>query len=266
MKHIFSVITLIFITLTYQTNFNISKTSIKKNAFSPTLYDQGLIITSKNTNENFYSLYYTKIINKEKLDKLIKLKIKDRNKYFHISNGIYVPLSNEFYFTATNKLGKLDLYKCQIKDLKLIKPEMIKLSKSYNSVGHSTFSKDALKMIISSGKNDDIDLNLFTRNDYSSEWEYKRNLSELNTKDNELHSTLVNDSLLYFSRWDKKKKQMNLYYSILRSDNYWSEPKIHEQLNSTSDDFGIVFLNEKSGYFTSNRDGNDNIYYFENNK
>ncbi|WP_405570514.1 hypothetical protein [Winogradskyella sp. Asnod2-B02-A] len=265
MKYIISVISLIFIILVYPKNFDIKKTSIIENAFSSSQYDNGLIITSKKNNEKFYSLYYSKILQKEKLDNPIKLKIKHRNRFFNISNGVYLTISNEFYFTANNQLGKLNLYKCQIKDLELIKPKVVKLFESENSVGHSTFSKDALKMIVSSEKSGDIDLILYTRNDYSSEWKFKRNLSELNSKNIELHPNLVNDSIIYFSRLDKKEKRMDLYSSILKNDNSWSDPKIYEHLNSSSDDYGVIFINEKSGYFTSNREGNDRIYYFEDN-
>lgn len=266
MKYITSVISLIFVIIVFQTSFNVTKTSIKENAFSSSKYEKGLIITSKENNEKFYSLYYSKIIKNEKLENPIKLKIKRRNNYFNISNGVYLNSSNEFYFTANNKLGKLNLYKCGIKDLELIKPKVVRLIESENSVGHSTFSKDGLKMIVSSEKLGNIDLVLYTRNDYSSIWKYKRNLLELNTKNIELHPSLVNDSLIYFSRLDKKENRMDLYYSRLKNDNYWSKPKIYEQLNSSSDDFGVVFLNEESGYFTSSREGNDRIYYFEDNK
>jgi len=264
MKNAITFIALLGLSFIIETNYTIIKTTLKQNAFSPTKYRNGLIFTSRKPVTQIYKLYYSEIINKETLGK--PKEIKSDNSLLTISNGMYIPELDEFYFTANNKINSnLAIYKCEIKNYKLIKPKILDFCRANKSYGHTTFSKNGLLMIIITGDSDNVDLELYTRKTKDHKWVYKKKLNELNSPNFDLHPNLANDSLIIFTRVSHKTRELDLYSAILNKTGHWSKPEKYDALNSNFDDFGAIFINENSGYFTSNRDGEDQIYYFEKN-
>lgn len=262
MKYIISLILLFTIGIDNETDYEIVKTSISQNAFSPTKFKNGLIFTSKKDNSKFYKLYFSQIIRKQILSKPIE--IVSNHNFLHMSNGIYLPSSDEFYFTSNNYPSpKLAIYKCKIQNGILNNPEILKFCTVDKAYGHSTFSKNGLKMIISSGDSKNIDLELYQRKNIYEKWVFKKKLSELNSRNFEVHPSLINDSLIVFSRGKSKGKKLELYFSNLDSIGNWTEPKKFDELNSKYDDLGVIFTDKNSGYFSSNRSGKDEIFFFE---
>lgn len=183
----------------------------------------------------------------------------------NISNLVYEPLSETFYFTANTKTGNLSLFSCTMKDFELVKPKEVKLAKNNINIAHSTFSKNGLNLIVSSGTHGtkSSDLFLYSRSDLNSEWKLQRGLTELNTTDLELHPTLKNDSTLYFTRQQLATGKMALWTSKC-INNVWSAPEKIEVSENYSNVFGMTFIDEYSGYLTVTEQGLDRILYFEN--
>ncbi|KAB1159386.1 hypothetical protein F7018_03480 [Tenacibaculum aiptasiae] len=262
MKKLHYILLFLFAFPSCKSPYIVEKTNINLDAYTNSKYKKGLIISALDEETNFYSLYYTEIKNKSKLGNLIKFQIKNRKDFYHMSNGIYLPISNEFYFTSNNKItGNLQLYKCDINNFNLFNPKLINLDSEKLSYGHCAFLKNGLSMIISSNEANQIKLKLYARQNLNSDWYFKRNLDELNIKQKNYHPVLINDNTIVYSQRDKKRG--DLFSSKLKEDNYWSSPKKIKNLIHSKEKINYILITDRTGYFTAKRDEKDEIFYFE---
>ncbi len=81
-----------------------------------------------------------------------------------------------------------------------------------------------------------------------------------NTDNNEEFPYIMNDELYFSSNRSEGKGGLDIY-SIRLKDVKKVAVNL-EEMNSDKDDFGIIYADKTSGYFSSNRAGNDDIYYF----
>lgn len=97
-------------------------------------------------------------------------------------------------------------------------------------------------------------------------WSKPENLgNSINSKYNELFPFIHPQNTLFFSsNRPNGTGGLDIYSSALENEKKWSIPKLLDTtINSEADDYGyIVNSNFQSGYFTSNRNGNDDIYSF----
>ncbi len=102
--------------------------------------------------------------------------------------------------------------------------------------------------------------------DRRGQWGSPINLGEgVNTLGDEAFPQISPNGNLYFSSSGHPGLGgLDLYILRARADSTWVE-NIGEPLNSSRDDFGIIFRNDLQGYFSSNRNGQDDVYTFENN-
>jgi len=82
----------------------------------------------------------------------------------------------------------------------------------------------------------------------------------INTEKNEEFPFLLKNQLYFSSNREEGKGGLDIY-SISLKDTFMIVNK-EEELNTEKDDFGIFLNDSRSGYFSSNRNGNDDIYYF----
>ncbi len=91
---------------------------------------------------------------------------------------------------------------------------------------------------------------------------------EINTFGNEWPSFNRNDSTLYFaSDGHYGMGGMDIFKGVINEKGKWEITNMRYPINSSHDDFGIIFqAEEEIGYFSSNRPGgkgSSDIYYFE---
>jgi hypothetical protein len=94
-------------------------------------------------------------------------------------------------------------------------------------------------------------------------WTAPLNLGEpVNSEKDEVFPYFHSTGRLYFSSNNNQSKVYDIYFSI--PGDPWKLPvRLPEPFNTDADDFGFIADNELiSGYFTSNREGSDNIYSF----
>lgn len=87
----------------------------------------------------------------------------------------------------------------------------------------------------------------------------------INTKGNEIFPTW-NDGDLYFASDGKIDSQGLDIYVAQHKSNWEKVNKVNGKINSSKDDFYLLFLDDNQGYFSSNRPGGvggDDIYHFE---
>lgn len=140
-------------------------------------------------------------------------------------------------------------------------------------VGHPTLSEDELVLYFSAERKGGFggkDLWVSTRKSTSEAFGRPFNLGEnINTAGDEVFPFLRNDTSLYFSsNGHGGMGGLDIFVSTIDTAGNWGEPvNLKYPMNSTSDDFAIVFHpTQEKGFMSSNRGntrGTDNIYYFE---
>ena len=98
-------------------------------------------------------------------------------------------------------------------------------------------------------------------------WSAPINIGDkINTKDNEMFPTATNNALYFSSNGHIGFGALDIFRAKLNNGNWGEVENLKAPINSPRDDFGLVFTDEKNGFFSSNRKGGkggDDIYSFE---
>lgn len=132
-----------------------------------------------------------------------------------------------------------------------------------------SFSPDGKSLYFASaraGGQGGLDIYRATK-DASGKWARVTNMGkEINTAGEESFPFVSEDGKLYFSSdGHPGLGSLDLFVAERGSDKKITIKNLGTPVNSTSDDFGILWINEAEGYFSSNREGGkggDDIYYF----
>ncbi len=267
---------------------NMTKLNSKYNDFSATYMDKrykGILFTSARveasgkaedgwTGQKFTDLFYTKRSKKGKWSKPV---IVDGpvNTEFNEGSTTFNKKYNTVYFTSC-KVDKKREIGCEIywakkKGKGFGDPEVIPLSTDTFACGHPAIAPDDVTLYFTSnmpGGFGGKDIWKSKYNKKSQEWSKAENLGPtINTSGNEMFPHIKSDGTLYFSS-DKHVGMggLDIFKSTLNGGK-WSEPEnMQAPINSTADDFGIVFKNNlEEGMLTSNRiggKGRDDVYEF----
>ncbi|MGQ1911459.1 PKD domain-containing protein [Marinifilum sp. RC60d5] len=100
----------------------------------------------------------------------------------------------------------------------------------------------------------------------SAGWSKPQNLGEkINTSGNECYPFISRSGALFFSsNKHNSKGGLDIYYS-LKNKGLWEKPvQLASPINTEFDDFGLITdLNFEKGYFSTNRNGKDDIFSFK---
>lgn len=134
---------------------------------------------------------------------------------------------------------------------------------------HPALSKDEMRLYFCSNKPDGVGGSDIYYANVAPDADMKEVFlldNKINTAGNELFPTMNGDTLYYSSDGFAGLGGLDIYRTY-ESRTGWKIPvNIGYPLNSSFDDFGIIFnTNAAKGFFTSNRLGTDDIYVFENN-
>ncbi len=143
---------------------------------------------------------------------------------------------------------------------------------STQTVGQPTLSSDGLTLYFSSDRKGGAggkDLWVSVRTSKNVPFGHPVNLGpNINTKGDEMFPFLRGDTALYFaSNGHGGMGGLDIFVSKIDSSGHWGKPvNLKYPINSTHDDFGIIFHpTEAWGYLSSNRKGGrgkEDIYYF----
>jgi peptidoglycan-associated lipoprotein len=143
---------------------------------------------------------------------------------------------------------------------------------STQTVGQPTLSSDGLTIYFSSDRRGGAggnDLWVAVRKSRNAPFGHPINLGpNINTKGDEMFPFLRGDTALYFaSNGHGGMGGLDIFESKIDSSGHWGKPvNLKYPINSTYDDFGIIFNPTESwGYLSSNRKGGrgkEDIYYF----
>ncbi|HFA52241.1 MAG TPA: hypothetical protein ENJ95_24750 [Bacteroidetes bacterium] len=247
----------------------VSISEIGRDEYAPRKFDKGLLFSVMDKS-NYSNLYYSEIIDKDKLGHLQKVKFDILNNH-HIGTAEYCSASRELIFTGNNSerykgINRLALFRGVFTKGTVNEISKLDFCSARYNYSYPTLSENGLTLIFSSNIKDGKHLlHRSKRDSINGEWSSPELIDELDFGTNCMFPNLINDSLLVFAaNMDKYGKGGLDIYKSKYIDGHWSSPENWEELNSEYDDFGVEMMDEKSGYFTSHRNfDKDKIYYFE---
>lgn len=229
----------------------------------------------------FYDLFTSPLNSEGNISEGKSIKLEDVSEGYHAGPVSYCPVTKELFVTLSNYDNpdiKNKVYQKADIHLKIIIvkeidnkwtiTEELPFNNAKYSVGHPAISAGGNVLYFTSdmpelGKGGtDIYKSVRT----NGVWGDPVNLGdEINTAGNEMFPFVYKNNMLVFASNGKKEgaNDLDLYYSCISGENF-TQPVALNELNSESDDFGLVIHNNgKVGYFASKRTGglgDDDIY------
>ncbi len=227
------------------------------------------------TGQSFSDIFYTRLDNKQKwavpatVDKTINTIYDDGAPWVTEDGGT-------MYFTRCRFDKQMSLG-CQImvakrSGNKWAEPTVVPIAKDSVVIAHPSLTGDQLTMFFVSDMMGSIggkDIWMAKRDKPEGAFGAPVNLGEqINTPKNEMFPFVKSDSLFYFSsNGHPGLGGLDIFKAWLNQEGKWTIENMKSPVNSTADDFGIIFQKEEQrGYFTSSRldksKGGDEIYSF----
>jgi outer membrane protein OmpA-like peptidoglycan-associated protein/tetratricopeptide (TPR) repeat protein len=255
--------------------------------FSPEIYRDGIVFCSNRSTSsliknafawdytNYLDLYFVKN-GSEKAEKLAG----DINTKYHEGPISFNKTMDTAVFTRTNyymdKLGqdtagthKLKLYLAVLKNGEWEDIGGLPFNSDNFSVGHPCFSPDYKKLyFVSDAPGGYGGTDIYVADYKHGTWGTPVNLGKnINSEGNEMFPYMDSLNILFYSSEGLPGLGgLDIFYSKLIDTTFQKAINIGAPLNSSKDDFGIIFSKSMSeGYFTSNRKtaGDDDIYSFK---
>ncbi len=181
---------------------------------------------------------------------------------------------NTLYFTSfredKNKNMVCKIFSSTKENAEWTAAEELNLVADTIAIGHPAISDDELTLLFVAdmeGGYGGKDIWKTTRSSKSSEWTKPVNMGPaINTAGDEMFPYIHTDGTLYFSSNGHPGMGGLDIFKARETNTGWSVENMKYPINTSSDDFGIVFENDmERGFFSSNRPGGkggDDIYQF----
>lgn len=152
-----------------------------------------------------------------------------------------------------------------------IEPVLLNFTESEVNYVQPAFNSDASILAFSSDKNkDEKGYDIFITKRRGVLWTEPEDVGNvINSSANEGFPQYKGDTLFFSSDRSAGMGGLDIYYTYIMDDGRLSPPvNMKYPINSPADDFGLILLkgndsNNWTGYFSSNRDGSDDIFFFE---
>ena len=255
----------------------------KTDEFSPVAVGNKLYFTSSrqynkhmagenNWDKNsYFNIFYGTIRNDEEgvIDiKDIKLLSNKLNNGRHTGPVSFSSTGDTLFFTrieesssSGQRVYRAQLYSAINKNNKWVKIQKLPFSSNESSYLHPAYDIIKNRIYFTSDRaggkgNNDIYYSALV----NGEWQEPINVELVNTEGDEKFPFVLAGNIFFSSDREGGQGQLDVYSSSPEQTDY---PIKLDGINSAYDDFGISILPDLSaGYYTSNRDGNDDIYYF----
>lgn len=205
---------------------------------------------------------------------------------FYLGAPVFVNNGNTIYFTGNDSeekfaapkkftqksvsaegINTLNVYATNLENGKWSEPTPL----YFNDIGfncvHPNFSQDGKRLYFASDMPGGFGgYDLYVSDRRGDEWGHPVNLGDkINSAGDEMNPFFCQDSVLYFSSngWTGYGGA-DIFVSVITQQE--APENLGKGINSSMDDFGMVWLNKKEGYFISNREsmeGNDGVFYFK---
>lgn len=265
--------------------------------FSPAFYQGGIVFASERdkgsavkrehtwTGNPFLELFFVDAKAKGGDDALCQFDYGRPDKYseevnekFHEAAVTFSSDQNEIFYTANNYEGdsddgtkKLKVYSAKSEgEGKWGKRESLPFNSDEYSVAHPSLTADGNRLYFSSDMPGGFGgMDLYYSDLESGRWGPPTNLGPaINTEGHEIFPYYALNNRLYFSTDGHiGLGGLDIFYIVDKGESEWSSPEnMGYPINTTADDFGVIFNEEGTcGFFSSDRDGGsgrDDIYSF----
>lgn len=261
-------------------DYKVSYLGEDKIVYSSSKETKNLLSTKSIWNNEAYTNLYQSTIERDTI-RGDASKLKGRiNRFYNESSAVFTKDGNTMYFTRNNDLNNrvktdsldnvlLKIYKARYNGKRWVDIEELAFNSNQYNCAHPALSSNEDYLYFSSDMPGSIGgSDLYRVSISDNTYGMPENLgSQINTLGRDTFPFITSDNVLIFSS-DFRQGQggLDLYYTDLKS----SSQKIYtfsEPLNSSYDDFGLVYkVPEGTGFLTSNRKennvGSDDIYEF----
>ena len=226
------------------------------------------------TGEAFSDLYEAKVDKNGKWSTPVNFKEPLNGKYNDGSASLNDKYTTMFFTRCEydkNKIKGCQIYTSKKKGNNWDEPILVPFADDSFTVGHPWISDDESTLFFASDMSGGLggrDIWMSKLDKKGKSWGAPVNLGpQVNTAGDELYPTLRNDSTLYFaSNGHVGMGGLDMFEAKLKGGKWGGVANLKFPLNSSGDDFGIVFRGKQErGYFSSNRDGGkggSDIYEF----
>ncbi|MFZ6052673.1 PKD domain-containing protein [Halocola ammonii] len=130
------------------------------------------------------------------------------------------------------------------------------------NVAHPAVSQDGERLVFVSDQSGSSDLYMCDKT--RSGWSRPVRLPDyINTDGREMFPSFFEGRLYFASNGQEDSQGMDIYFSVMKDGNWQKPVRMKEPINSEFDDFGIAFVNDERGFFSSNRSGkSDDLFRF----
>lgn len=290
MKHLINVSLLFICTLNIfgqEIEFNFLNINSDKDDIAPAFYKDGLAFTSNRKNDllhNYFEInkegnevylndlfYYsfskdsTKFKKEHELDSL-------NLPYLHDGPCSFSKSYDTAYFARSSyqknkrSKNKIGLYQSIFINQKWSTPSALNINSTEYNLSHPNISNDGKTLFYTSDKENGLGkLDIwYSIREQDGNWSVPINAgANINSTDDDVFPFLSKKNILYFA--SNRPKSMGGYDIFYTSWLYKTNLNTFESpINSAFDDYAFITNdNGKSGYITSNRRKDDNIYHFE---
>lgn len=267
---------------------NVESINTKRSEFCPIIINNKLVFVAEKindivdfeksltNNQPFLNIFASEIKNNEvKKEKLLSKKV---NSNFHdgpitfSGDGKVAAYTRVNYIVNKknkNFINRAKIYFSEVNGKSFSKAKPFVYNSDDYSCAHPALSADGTILYFASdmpGTLGGQDIWMCKKN--GDGWDKPVNLGfDINTSGDEVFPSVKKDGTLYFSSNGLPGFGDLDVFSAKQKDGKWLLNRNEGLLlNSKSDDFGITFLNDTTGYFSSNREGGkgeDDIYYFK---
>ncbi|MGZ2371905.1 OmpA family protein [Ancylomarina sp. YFZ004] len=230
--------------------------------------------TNRRNVEPYLDLYCSNVKTDGTLDTVVPYGRHINTKY-HESSVTYSKSEDAIYYT-TNYASLDDVDEDKINNLRIVRSkktdkgwgkfEVLPFNNPSYSYAHPSISDDGNQLYFSSNMPGGIGAtDIYVCNRVNGKWSDPINLGKtINTKENEMFPYIYKNKALYFSSNSKLGLGgLDIYYSNIENNTYSKAQNMGYPINSSFDDFGLVFVkNRFRGFISSNRSRKtkDDIY------
>ncbi|MCC7453799.1 MAG: OmpA family protein [Crocinitomix sp.] len=157
---------------------------------------------------------------------------------------------------------KPQIYICTRENNTFSTPKLLPFNDPNFSFTHPAYNSAEQRLYFSSDKSGGAGgKDLYSTQLTDAGWSTPTPITEANTSEDEVFPFVVENILFYASNQNGKANGLDIFWELLDGI---SNRQPLEGLNSPKDDFGLyVFSEMKNGYFTTNRNGNDDISFLD---
>jgi len=195
----------------------------------------------------------------------------------HESNAVFTKDGKTMYFSRNHKnridldstkIAVVSIFKAELVDDKWTNVEPVPFSSNTYSTMHPALNSDETKLYFASdmpntmGSFDIFYVDILGDNSFGEPVNLGANI---NTVRREQFPFIAQDSTLYFASNGKNGfGGLDVFSSSINNDKYLDALNLGESINTEKDDFAFVVIDSlNTGYISSNRSGEDNIYTFK---